>query len=364
MKKIVEEIILSDFTQKLVDGSKVIKNEDIIEGTVITLDRAALYVDLGVYGTGIIYGIEYINAREVIKRINVGDVISAKVILTENEEGYVELSLKEARQAIIWSEAEQAIKDKRVLDLVVKDANKGGLIMEWNGILGFLPASQLSEKNYPRVDDGDKEKVMRELKKFIGKRVSVNMLAAEPKEGKLIFTEKHLSGESTNTTPSVEIFGDYNVGDEVEGTITGVVEFGLFIKLKDNIEGLIHKSELDWGLVEDTHNYAKVGDKVKAKIIEIKGGKISLSLKSMKDNPWKLAASKYKKGDMINGLVIKFNKHGALVSIEEGVAGLVHISDFGTEENLKEKLSLGKLYKFEITLFEPSEMKMTLTYKA
>ena len=190
-----EEVILSEFTQKTIDESKSIKKEDIIEGTVITLDRAALYVDLGVFGTGIIYGVEYINAREVIKRINVGDVISAKIILTENEDGYVELSLKEARQAIIWSEAEQAIKDKRVLDLVVKDANKGGLIMEWNGILGFLPASQLSEKNYPRVDDGDKEKVMRELKKFIGKRVSVNMLAAEPKEGKLIFTEKHLSQE-------------------------------------------------------------------------------------------------------------------------------------------------------------------------
>ena len=337
----------------------IFKEEDITEGIVVAIEKAALYIDLGIAGTGIIYGIEFMNARDVIKRINIGDTISAKIVLRENKNGYVELSLKEARQALMWNDAEQAIKDKRIMDLVVKDANKGGLIIEWQGMSGFLPASQLKEDKYPRIEDGDKDKILRELKKLIGKRISVSIISAIPKEGKLIFSEK--DGGTSKETKEVAL-GAYIIGDEVEGTVTGVVEFGIFIKLADGVEGLVHKSEIDWGLVEDTKAYARIGDKVKAKIIEVKDNKISLSLKALKENPWKEAAKKYKKGDEVAGVVIKFNKHGALVSIEEGVAGLVHVSDFGDEAALRATLSLGKSYKFSITLFDANEERMTLTY--
>ena len=336
----------------------IFKEEDITEGIVVAIEKAALYIDLGVAGTGIIYGIEFMNARDVIKRINIGDTISAKIVLRENKNGYVELSLKEARQALMWNDAEQAIKDKRIMDLVVKDANKGGLIIEWQGMSGFLPASQLKEDKYPRIEDGDKDKILRELKKLIGKRISVSIISAIPKEGKLIFSEKD-GGSKENKEVAL---GNYAIGDEVEGTVTGVVEFGIFIKLSDGVEGLVHKSEIDWGLVEDTKAHARVGDKVKAKIIEVKDSKISLSLKALKENPWKEAAKKYKKGDEVAGVVIKFNKHGALVSIEEGVAGLVHVSDFGDETKLRSTLSLGKSYNFSITLFDANEERMTLTY--
>ncbi len=335
------------------------KEDDITEGIIVAIEKSALYVDLGARGTGIIYGIEFMNARDVIKRINIGDTISAKIVLRENKEGYVELSLKEARQALMWNDAEQAIKDKRIMDLVVKDANKGGLIIEWQGMSGFLPASQLKEDKYPRIEDGDKDKILRELKKLIGKRISVSIISAIPKEGKLLFSEQ--DGGSTKETKEVAL-GTYYVRDAVEGPVTGVVEFGIFIKLADGVEGLVHKSEIDWGLVEDTKAHARVGDKVRAKIIEVKDSKISLSLKALKENPWKEAAKKYKKGDEVAGVVIKFNKHGALVSIEEGVAGLVHVSDFGDETKLRSTLTLGKSYKFAITLFDANEERMTLTY--
>ncbi len=338
----------------------IFKEDDIIEGIIVAIEKSALYVDLGIAGTGIIYGIEFMNARDVIKRINIGDTISAKIVMRENKNGYVELSLKEARQALMWNDAEQAIKDKRIMDLVVKDANKGGLIIEWQGMSGFLPASQLKEDKYPRIEDGDKDKILRELKKLIGKRISVSIISAIPKEGKLIFSEK--DGGTTSKENKEVALGSYIVGDEVEGTVTGVVEFGIFVKLSDGVEGLVHKSEIDWGLVEDTKAHARVGDKVKAKIIEVKDNKISLSLKALKENPWKEAAKKYKKGDEVQGVVIKFNKHGALVSIEEGVAGLVHVSDFGDEAALRATLSLGKSYKFSITLFDANEERMTLTY--
>lgn len=336
----------------------IFKEDDIIEGIIVAIEKSALYVDLGIAGTGIIYGIEFMNARDVIKRISIGDTISAKIVLRENKNGYVELSLKEARQALMWNDAEQAIKDKRVMDLVVKDANKGGLIIEWQGMSGFLPASQLKEDKYPRIEDGDKDKILRELKKLIGKRISVSIISALPKEGKLIFSEKDGSAKEVKEVS----LGSYIIGDEVEGTVTGVVEFGIFVKLTDGVEGLVHKSEIDWGLVEDTKAHAHVGDKVRAKIIEVKDNKISLSLKALKENPWKEAAKKYKKGDEVAGVVIKFNKHGALVSIEEGVAGLVHVSDFGDEQALRTTLSLGKSYKFSITLFDANEERMTLTY--
>jgi len=329
----------------------------IIEGTVISIDKSSLYIDLPPFGTGIIYGREFINVRDVIRKINIGDIVAAKIIETENEDGYIELSLKEARQAIVWEEAEKVIKDKKVLDLIVKDANKGGLILEWQGIAGFLPASQLKAENYPRVKDGDKEKILDELKKLIDTRLSVTIIAVNPKEGKLIFSEKNPEQKE-----KLDIIEKYSIGDKIEGEVTGVVDFGIFVKIEEGLEGLVHISEIDWGLVEDPRTLYKVNDKVSVKVIEVKDGKISLSIKALKQNPWTAAAKKYKKGDIVKGVIIKFNQYGALVSIEEGVAGLVHISEFGTEEKLKNVLELGKTYTFQITFFEPKDQKMTLGF--
>ncbi|MEK7642086.1 MAG: S1 RNA-binding domain-containing protein [Patescibacteria group bacterium] len=330
---------------------------DLVEGPVIAIEKSSVYVDLAPFGTGIIYGREFIIARDVIKKINVGDVIAAKIVDNTHKEGYYELSLKEARQALIWSEADIAIKEKKTLDLLVKEANKGGLMIEWQGIIGFLPASQLKSEHYPKVADGDKDKILEELKKLVGTRLQVAIITADPKEGKLIFSEK-----GQETKEKEKVVSKYEIGDEVDGSVTGVVDFGVFIKLEEGLEGLVHISEIDWGLVDDPRNFVKVGQKIKAKVIEIKDGKISLSLKQMKANPWSEAAKKYKKDMSVTGVIIKFNKHGALASIEEGVAGLVHVSEFGSEEKLRKALELGKTYPFKITLFDPKDQKMALSF--
>ncbi|MEN9649644.1 MAG: hypothetical protein RL094_611 [Candidatus Parcubacteria bacterium] len=330
---------------------------DLVEGPVIAVDKKGVFIDLAPYGTGIIYGREYINARDIIRKVNIGDKIAAKVIDLNNADGYVELSLKEAKQALIWSEAEAAIKARTTFDIPVLEANKGGLLLAWQGIQGFLPASQLKADHYPRVEDGDKDKILDELKKFVGQKLSVTIISAAPKEGKLIFSEK-----SPEMKDKEKIISKYSVGEEVEGTVTGAVDFGVFVKLEEGLEGLVHISEIDWSLVEDPRTMFKVGDKVKVKVIEIKDGKISLSIKALKTNPWKEAEKKYKKDDMVSGVVIKFNKHGALASIEEGVAGLVHVSEFGSEAKLREKLELGKSYSFKIALFDAKDQKMALSY--
>lgn len=331
--------------------------EDLIEGKVISIDKGAVYIDLPPFGTGIIYGREYLNARDIIRKINIGDTVAGKVISVDNKEGYIEISLKEARQALIWGEAEEAIRDKKPFDLPVTDANKGGLILSWQGIQGFLPASQLKPEHYPRVSDGDKDRILEELKKLVNERLTVTIIAAIPKEGKLIFSEK---GQETKERGVM--VDKYTLGDELSGEVTGIVDFGIFVKIEEGLEGLVHISEMDWALVENPRSLYKVGDKVKVKVIDIKDGKVSLSIKALKQNPWVEASKKYKKDDEVKGVIIKFNKHGALASIEEGVAGLVHISEFGSEEKLRETLELGKTYSFKISLFDPKDQKMALTY--
>lgn len=329
----------------------------LIEGKVLAKGKKSIYIDIPPFGTGIIFGREYLNAKDVIKKISIGDLVTAKVIEMEGEDGYIELSLKEAKQAIIWSDAEKATKSKALFDLEIKDANKGGLILEWKGIDGFLPASQLKPEHYPRVPDGDKEAIMSELKKFVGQVMTVSIIGTDSKEGKLIFSEK-----SQDSKLKKEIIGKYSLGDVVEGEVTGAVDFGIFIKIEEGLEGLIHISEINWSLVENPRELFKVGDKVRAKIIDIKEDKISLSIKALKENPWQGAEKKYKRGDVVKGVVIKHNRHGALISLEEGVAGLVHISEFTSEEELRRSLELGKTYTFTINVFEPKDQRMTLLF--
>ncbi|MEK7604470.1 MAG: S1 RNA-binding domain-containing protein [Patescibacteria group bacterium] len=331
---------------------------DLVEGTIIAISRGRVYVDLPPFGTGLIYGREYLNAADVLRKANAGDTISAKVVDPAGRDGYIELSLKEARQAAIWGEAETAIVSETPYSLVVEEANKGGLILTWQGIQGFLPASQLAKEHYPRVPEGDKEKILGELMQLVGKPLSVRIITADAKEGKLIFSER--TGNEAEEKAS--LIDKYQVGDAVEGEVTGIVDFGVFVKLEPGLEGLVHISELDWGLVEDPHALFAVGDSVRVKVIEIKEGKVSLSVKALKENPWHTAVERYRKGMEVPGVIIKYNKHGALASIEEGVAGLVHVSEFESPAALRETLELGKTYPFTIALFEPKEQRMTLTF--
>ena len=192
---------------------------------------------------------------------------------------------------------------------------------------------------------------------MVNTKIFVTIIGATPKEGKLIFSEK-----SPTQKDKEKIIGKYSVGDEVKGEVTGTVDFGIFVKIEEGLEGLVHISELDWSLVEDPRALYKVGETVKVKIIEIKDNKISLSIKALKPNPWTEASKKYKKDAAVKGVIIKYNRHGALASIEEGIAGLVHVSEFGSDDKLRDTLELGKTYDFKITLFDAKDQKMALAY--
>ena len=334
------------------------KAGDIVDGRVLGKKGPCVYVDLGPAGTGIIYGREYYNARDLIKPLQVGDSVTAKVVELENEEGYTELSLREAGRDKMWQEAGQLIKSKEPLALRVFSANKGGLVMYWQGVQGFLPVSQLTAKHYPRVEGGDKGKILSELQKFVGETLDVIILDIDPKENKLIFSEKNVESEEMK-----EVLAKYHTGDVVEGEITGVVDFGVFIKIEEGLEGLAHISELDWGLVENPADLFKPGDRVGAKIISVEGGKVSLSVKALKPDPWKAFASQFKKGDIMKGKIKKIDRFGAFVEIPDySLSGLVHVSEFGSEKSMRDAVSAGNTYHFQILHMNPEEHKLSLSY--
>ena len=334
------------------------KAGELVSGTVLSRRGPYIYVDLGPYGTGIVYGREFYNARDIIKALKTGDAVTAKVLEVENEEGYTELSFREAGKDKMWQEAEALVKNKTTVSLMVVSANKGGLVMNWQGVSGFLPVSQLTTKHYPRVEGGDKGKILSELQKFVGETLEVTILDMDPKEGKIIFSEKNVESDELK-----EVLSKYQVGDMIEGEVTGVVDFGIFIKIEPGLEGLAHISELDWGLVENPSDLFNVGERVKAKIINVEGGKVSLSVKALKPDPWKDFAGKFKKGDIIKGRVRKIDRFGVFVEVEDFLlSGLAHVSEFGSEKAMRESVALDKVYHFQILNLNADERKLSLSY--
>jgi small subunit ribosomal protein S1 len=350
--------------KELLEKSNALKSPkigEIIEGKMIGLKKGSVYVDLGAVGTGIIYGKEFYQSREILKDLKPGDTVFVKVTDFENDEGYIELSLSQAGQDLNWEKLKQAKENGDLVQVTISGANKGGLLAEVSGISGFLPVSQLSPQNYPRVEGGDANKILKELQKFVGQSMEVKIFDIDPGQGKLILSEK-----AKETEKIKEILKKYNIGDVVEGEITGLVDFGAFIRFpvraknEEALEGLIHISELDWAIVENPFEIVKVGDKVNAKIIEIKDNKVSLSLKALKTDPWSETEEKYKKDDIIKGKVTKFNPFGAFVEITPKIQGLCHISEFGTKLKMEESLKVGESYDFQILEIRPEEHRMSL----
>lgn len=345
-----------------------------VEGTIIGTDRLTVYIDLGQIGTGIIYGKEYQLAKYILGRLKIGETIKAKIVEVDNANDYVELSLKEAQRETSWEKLKRIEQEGQAIVIKISGANKGGLLAEVESIKGFLPLSQLSVEHYPRVENGQTSEILKNLQKIIGKDLKVKIIDVSQEENKLIFSEKAVTSKAIS-----RLLEQYKPGDVVEGKITGLADFGAFIKfsLPDNskataqnlesteelpqTEGLIHISELDWQLIDDVSEVVRAGDKIKAKIIDIsKDGRVSLSLKALKEDPWKGIDKKYKKGDMVKGGVVKINSLGAFIEVAPKIRGLLHLSEFGNQANIKDVLSKNKNCQFEIISLDSQTHKMGL----
>lgn len=367
--KAVEENDLSPMAVLLEENPvKIPQLGDVLEGVVIDITSNSLLLDLGALGTGIVLGKE-IKDGLAVGKIKKGDKVGATLIDLENEEGYIELSIREASYERAWDDLESKRDVMGVVTTKVLDANKGGLMVEVNGITGFVPVSQLSSEHYPRVEDGDKNKILELLKKLVGKEILVRILDADRETEKLIVSERAASSEKEK-----EVISQLQAGDTIEGEISGVVDFGAFVKFlppakvgsdreSDKLEGLVHISELAWQLIDDPRSIVKTGDKVKAKIIGIDDTRISLSMKALAKDPWSEIAEKYKVGDVVQGKIDKINPFGAFVYLDKDIHGLAHVSEFQEVypgKKMDEVLRAGETYPWKILSIEPKDHRMGL----
>lgn len=338
---------------------------DVIPGTVIYVGSSSALVDLGPLGTGVVLGREMRDGLDGGMKLKVGNEIQATLMSFENEDGMIELSIREASHDKSWEDIEEKLQKKIVIETRVSDANKGGLMIEVNGISGFLPVSQLASEHYPRVEDGDKNKILDLLKKLIGETLSVRILDADRGSEKLIVSEKAAQSEKEK-----EFLNLLHVGDTIEGVVSGVVDFGAFVKFSlpgDNkeksLEGLVHISELAWQLIDDPREIVKTGDTVQAKIIGIDDSRISLSMKALKNDPWENVGDRYKVGDEVSGTIDKMNHFGAFVYLDKDIHGLAHVSEFSDiypSRKMEEVFEVGKIYSWKILSIEPRAHRLGL----
>ncbi len=333
------------------DGPSLPKVGTIVDGKVIYVGRNEILVDIQGLLTGLIRGHEAFDESGEFNNLHVGDEISATVIETENEKGLLELSLRQAGHKKAWDRLNEFKLKGEVVEVAVLDANKGGLMIKLDNVIGFLPVSQLSVEHYPRVVGGNKNKILDKLKKLTGQKLKVKILDINDEEGILIVSEKETASDQRK-----QALEQYKKGDVVEGVITGVVDFGAFMEFGDGLEGLIHISELGWQRIDNPRDIIKEGEKVKAQIIDISTNKVSLSLKRLVKDPWEEIKDKYKVGDKVKGKVVKEHKFGAFVEIEANIQGLAR----AMQEGDKEKMKIGAELDFQITNFFPVDHKLGL----
>lgn len=343
---------------ELLAGSdiKELNTGDVVEGTVSSIKKHEVWVDLGARGTGIVMRREIGHGQT----LELGQTITISVIDPEMEEGYALLSMKRAVKDRGWDELQRAFEANEIVEIVPYDANRGGLLVELEGIRGFLPVSQLAAGHYPRVSGADKDEILQKLNALTNQTLRARILDVSRKDNKLIFSEKEAVKDDMAAR-----FSELKVGDEVEGVVTGVIDFGAFVNV-DGIEGLIHISEISWERVDNPRNYVKVGDTVKAKIIAIDKDRLSLSLKQMQEDPWLGEVKAFKKGDTVEGKITRITPFGAFVQISPSVEALVHVSEMGSDDNIDpEKIfQLNEKKEFKVLDIDTENRKIALSLKA
>lgn len=250
-----------------------------VEGFILEKKERSLFIDLSPYGTGVIQGINYIEVKSYIKKLEIGVKVLVKILDWNNEDGLIEMALQNLEKEKAWEKIKEMKKQETTFLLLISEANAGGLMGKLENIKGFLPASQLSTEHYPKVGEGNKNKILEKLNSLIGEKISVKILDFDPSANKLIFSEKLVEKDKIKN-----IINKYNIGDKIQVKITKIVDFGAFVRLEDNgIDGLVHISEIPNESAARINDVLKEGEIKEAKIINLENDKISLSFKDLKD---------------------------------------------------------------------------------
>ncbi|HUC95440.1 MAG TPA: S1 RNA-binding domain-containing protein [Candidatus Saccharimonadia bacterium] len=332
-----------------------LKSGDMVDGKVLSIKKHEAWIDLGPFGLGILLGRDL----QGLGKLEIEQEVSLNVVDPEMDEGYALLSLKRIEKDRGWDELQRIYDNSEIVQIMPYDANRGGLLVELEGVRGFLPVSQLAPGHYPRVLGADKDEILQKLSQLNDKPISVKIIDISRKDNKLIFSEKEAVKDNMQGK-----FSELKVGDVVEGLVTGVIDYGAFVNV-DGIEGLIHISEISWERVEDPRKYIKVGEKVEAKIIAIDKDRLSLSLKQMQEDPWLHEVKKFKKGDTVEGKVTRITPFGAFVQLSPSVEALVHVSEMSDDNSVDpEKIfQLNEKKKFKVLEIDLEGRKIALSLK-
>lgn len=356
--------IPANFMEELLNKSPFVpmpKPGTLVDGLVVSIYKNKILVDLDGMATGLITGREARDSSDTVKNLKVGDKISAYVIEEENDEGYVVLSLRKASQEKTWTKFEEAFKKQTVITVMASEANKGGLLLEIDGIKAFIPVSQLAPLHYPRVNGTDYNLILQRLQELVGIKFMVKIINLDKENNKLILSEKAAMEEQRKVALS-----KLKIGDKVKGKISGIVKFGIFVAF-DGLEGLVHISEIAWGHVKNASDYGRLGDSIEVMVIGVDGEKISLSMKRLLEDPWLEAVKDYKIGDIVEGEINRLTPFGAFMKLTDDVNGLIHVTEITADPNVKdpsEALKIGDKAKAKIIAIEASEHRVGLSIKA
>ena len=333
------------------------KVNDVIKGKVISVERGEIHIDIAGLTTGVVRGREMFAESREYANLKVGDEVEATVIELENENGEMELSFRIAGYRKAWDNMKKWLKEGLTMKAKILSANKGGLLLQLEALNAFMPVSQLSPENYPRVAGGDKNRILDKLKEMVGKEIEVKLIDVDENEEKIIVSERAVWEDSQKA-----VLESYKVGDVVDGEVSALTSFGAFLKFGQGLEGLIHISEIAWQRIDHPKDVLKVGDSVKAQIIQLDHSKIYLSMKRIVEDPWKSVKDKYKVGDTVKGRVLKIESFGLMVGLDRDIHGLAHISELSDQPiaNLHDKFKLGVEYDFEVVSLEPAEHRLGL----
>jgi small subunit ribosomal protein S1 len=328
---------------------------ETVTGTVLSMKKHEVLIDLGAQGVGLV------PRREIgfSRQLNIGDEVTASIVDSELDNGYSLLSLRKAAKDRGWEDVVVKFEAGDIIDVSPYDANRGGLLVEFEGVRGFLPVSQLSAEHYPRVGSNDKDEILQRLNGLIGQELKVRILDADRRANKLIFSEKEAIKDGL-----AERFASLKVGDSVNGVVTGVVDFGVFVNV-DGIEGLVHISEISWERVNNPADYVKVGENIEAKIISIDKDRLSLSMKQLTKDPWLDEVEKLTPGTEVEGTVTRITPFGAFVQLSPAVEALVHISELGSGNDVDpEKIfTLNERKNFKVLEVDKDNRKISLSLK-
>ncbi len=332
---------------------------EVVKAKVLRISKNEVNLDIPSFRTGVVRGQELCNESADYSELKPGDETEATVLEMENERGEMELSFRFAGHKKIWDKLTELQKSGEIVIATVMDANKGGLMINVNKIVGFLPVSQLAPEHYPRVPGGEKNKILEKLKQFVGLPLEVKVIDAGEQEEKLIVSEKAAWEEKQKN-----IISSYKVGDIISGTVSALADFGVFMKF-DNLEGLVHISELAWQRIDHPEDVVKVGQEIKAEIIGVEGSKIFLSMKKLIDDPWKKISEKYNVGQIVDGKVLKINPFGLFVELDPEIHGLAHISELSAKpiQSPNEVAKIGDTLKFKIISIEPVDHRLGLSLR-